>query len=1255
MNALPRRPQRRSPDPPPGSPYVGPQPFQKGHGKLFFGRDREIADIISLLSSRRAVLLHADSGAGKTSLLNAGLLSTAPPDEFVILPPARVRGRPADGRNQDVAAAGQESATNGNTYCHNYVEDLHAQIADSFPEHREALSRIQPGESLAAYADAVESVLLGENDRRTVVYIFDQFEELFTTNLTAWKERRGFFEQARKLLNPPATDNGSRHKEQTQRRLLLSMRSDFVAQVERFSYMLPERLNARYHLQRLKLRQAVEAVARPAAAAGRPFDKGAPEELARRLSEERVMTPDGTTEIIEGEFVEPVQLQVICERLWRSLPADADRITRELAEQYGDVEQGLTEYYELAVTDAVRETRVSEKQVRRWFNSKLITSGGFRSQAFVDVGREVVDGLPLRTADRLESAYHIVRSERRAGARWIEISHDRFVEPIRKSNQEFNSLRQQKLNHRTIAASFAAFVLVAATIIYTESDQVKVSALQREVTNVREFANRVEEFGSKIFVALGSGSLRDRAQSALEALAMQENVQSVGAAYTVLADLHQIRRILTPPSQMSTSRSALAVTPDGELLVGEWREGTWRGRGDTMVSYSGKIGVASDPLSWSRDGTLLAGLDNSGSPLVVNGADGGESRMDYGGGRISALAFDSTGRYLAGLHCPDAGKGTCTSTHEAMVWEVDSGKQMQRYEVPAMGDPRRVAVAWPEGVEAPWLAVSICVPRQVEPQKAPDTSGGDTAATATRSPQQSVASAREASQPICDEFIIRARGPEVSTSKNDGASAVPETRDDAVLRVWSRIDLRGEFSEIAFSIEPGAVNEASAVLYFIERRRDPAASRLHKVETSTSALVAAQSYPKTLITTLGGVRNFLQLDARRIAWIDSEEGIVIADTGQGAPLSTVVLQIDIEEAHETLDLDWGGISRPAFVRAAGEFLYRDARGYLLRNRQGNTRQLFSAPRRNDPVDNVILSSDGRYAFIYGVAGGSSRQDRALYDLTEGRLLATTMSEDALPASAPWAALLGESDRAAYAFLPGKSVLASITEEGAYSTWDLKTGEVTRTGRIALPEDVSIGEQYDFLILRSAPLGVLVGEDGALAVDLERLTAISLGTGINVAVASFDEDSRFAIGSQNGVAIWDTHEVLNILRTPISPRPPPTRVMDSASDIVVDLAVDTARRELLGALYNGAIQLWELDSGRRIGKPVAIGHSDLIGLAFDPVARRALAGHAETNNAAMITVDLSTAGLKTALCRVIVDSLPSDAAPAEICPSSPGAP
>src|ERR1700704_6621610 len=89
------------------NPYVGPASFSEKDRGRFFGRDEEARELSYLLIARPAVLLYAQSRAGKTSLLQAKVVPDLQDSgEMHVLPIARVSGpAPAEGGNIYVANA----------------------------------------------------------------------------------------------------------------------------------------------------------------------------------------------------------------------------------------------------------------------------------------------------------------------------------------------------------------------------------------------------------------------------------------------------------------------------------------------------------------------------------------------------------------------------------------------------------------------------------------------------------------------------------------------------------------------------------------------------------------------------------------------------------------------------------------------------------------------------------------------------------------------------------------------------------------------------------------------------------------------------------------------------------------------------------------------------------------------------------------------------------------------------------------------
>jgi WD40 repeat protein len=146
---------------------------------------------------------------------------------------------------------------------------------------------------------------------------------------------------------------------------------------------------------------------------------------------------------ILGPFVEPVQLQVVCHRLWENLPEQEDyAIQWEEVVEFGDIDRALTDFYESALNEAVQKTHVREQTLRRWFGQQLITP--MKTRGLAIRGPEETAGLPNAAVNVLEER-HLIRADVRAGARWYELAHDRLVDPIVQSNQAWEAARETPL------------------------------------------------------------------------------------------------------------------------------------------------------------------------------------------------------------------------------------------------------------------------------------------------------------------------------------------------------------------------------------------------------------------------------------------------------------------------------------------------------------------------------------------------------------------------------------------------------------------------------------------------------------------------------------------------------------------------------------------------------------------------------------------------------------------------------------------
>src|SRR6266568_3909671 len=385
-------------------PYVGPRPFKREDASFFFGRPRESNELLSLVISHSEVLLYAQSGAGKTSLINAKLLSLLEEDEALeVLPLATVRGPPSTVPQSQIA----------NIYVFNVLMTwAKGAVAP------EKLAKM----TLCEFLKQREQQIDNDGLPKPCVAILDQFEELFTSYRERWGQRRGFFEQVREALdaNP-------------QLRTLFAMREDYVAGIDRYARIMPEHFRVRFHLENLRETQALDAIKGPLTRGQyRHFAPGVAEKLVKELMKTQVETATGETESITDEFVEPIMLQVVCDRLWRDLKPEDTEITFDHLET-ANVEKALLSFYEDSIRDVAGKTHIAEPVLRSWFERKLVTPAGTRGMVFR--GEKETEGLRNDAVDALDRL-HLIRSELRGGSRWYELTHDRFIDSIRKSHEK---------------------------------------------------------------------------------------------------------------------------------------------------------------------------------------------------------------------------------------------------------------------------------------------------------------------------------------------------------------------------------------------------------------------------------------------------------------------------------------------------------------------------------------------------------------------------------------------------------------------------------------------------------------------------------------------------------------------------------------------------------------------------------------------------------------------------------------------------
>jgi tetratricopeptide (TPR) repeat protein len=402
-------------------PFPGPRPFASSESRLFKGRERESRDVRDLILSYQVVVLYAKSGTGKSSLVNAGLRPLLIEEGFEILPVIRVGGKIPPQIDQ---------AKVSNVFVFNAISACAGEPTDP-----------------ASLLDAKLGQYLGRTSQNPRILVLDQFEELFTTFPDRWRDREPFVLELQKLC-----------QSNKDLRLLLVIREDHLAELDAYADLLPGNLRIRYRLERLREEEALQAIVLPVNLAGYAFEKEVDKELVANLRTIHVQTENGTKEVT-GEFVEPVHLQVVCRNLWNNRPKETCLLTSADVKKFADVNESLAAFYVAAVRAAAAQTRVREGKIRFWVEEKLITAGGTRGLVYM--GSTSTEELPNEAVRVLEQE-HVISAESRAGALWYELTHDRFIGPIRASNRPWFVKRRRR---KYIALALAVALLLVGLSI----------------------------------------------------------------------------------------------------------------------------------------------------------------------------------------------------------------------------------------------------------------------------------------------------------------------------------------------------------------------------------------------------------------------------------------------------------------------------------------------------------------------------------------------------------------------------------------------------------------------------------------------------------------------------------------------------------------------------------------------------------------------------------------------------------------------
>jgi tetratricopeptide (TPR) repeat protein len=461
--------------------YPGLRPFQDSEidRLLFKGRAKESKKLLHLILSEKLVVMFAKSGMGKTSMLNAGIFNLLREQGFFPIP---IRLNDPERKILDII-----------------FEEIHTIASSTSVE-------VKRGALDGLWQYFKETEFWSTDDRLlTPVLVFDQFEEIFT--LYSDENRKPFLGELADLMRntiPKAIREGLPEKAQRftasspELRIVISIREDFLANLEEFAHAIPNILQTRFRMTALSLQQAKEAIEEPALLihedlATRRFTYTA-EALKAILNFLSKQTKEEKT--IESKGIEPFQLQLICDDVERRIFSRQARTSKDeniiVTEKELGGESGMQNILQGFYDRQIHQFHPARRRrVRKLCEKGLISATGRR----LSLDEEMIGSdYKVNSEVLLEMInYRLLRAEPRLGSTYYELCHDTLVTPIEKSYK-----RRLSRNRRITSFGIFLILLIAWFTVIWPNLKPKVPELEfqraEKLINEGQFSKAINKF-----------------------------------------------------------------------------------------------------------------------------------------------------------------------------------------------------------------------------------------------------------------------------------------------------------------------------------------------------------------------------------------------------------------------------------------------------------------------------------------------------------------------------------------------------------------------------------------------------------------------------------------------------------------------------------------------------------------------------------------------------------------------------------------
>jgi WD40 repeat protein len=1132
-----------------GCPYLGLLPYDEAHEPVFFGRERLTAELAGKLAQTGIVMVTGASGAGKTSLLQAGLR------------PALARGVQVPGS----AAWSCVSMIPGARPLTELARQLASLNGQDPAAIRQSLldapaeAHLLIGQLARAAADTAPGAVA--EDAARLVLIIDQFEQVFGGEDEA-RERTAFIEAVCTAATRPAG-----WRDEPPALVVIAVDGDYW-----------DRCTA--YPQLVQAMQDDQLVVRPMSEAGLNRAITGPAE-ASGLSVEPALTDavlDGLAGDAEATHVLPLLSQAMM-LIWEE--REGDRLTRQSCRSAGldggivravevsadAVYDGLADDQKPIARDVLRQmTALSDdrRPIRR-----SVTLGDLRAEhprnewPAVDAVLEAFAGRRLLVLGdgRAEIVHDMVLQAWPRLRGWLEEDQGSMI--LRGRLAEDTARWREKGKDSAYLYREAQFVAARQAARVWETDPGRYPALSPREADFLRASGRAANRGKRrrqalaglavvLVIAVLAGAIlavrsarttagrqaatdvsgrlaaqstaldaQDPITAALLAGAAWQIAPTAQARYSLLESLAQpVRGVLTAQSGVVT---ALAYAPHGGTLAAAYSDGTirlWDVSSHRLISTT-TWGAAALALAFTGGGKTLevADPDAIGAWNLTGGAKIATRQLT---GQIAggAVAFSPDGTTIA----TGGGDGNVRLWNAGTLQEIGAPMSSDLQPVDAVAfspDGTTVAAASSDGNVQLWdtgtqqevgtamLAGSAAVKSLAfSPDGNVLATGGEdgTARLWDTASQQEIGAGMPTGDPV-EALAFDAGGTMLATAETDGSTDLWDVASQSQAGASLAAAGSGAVSSLAFSPAAGGLATGSGTGTI--QLWDPA-----EFHQATGALAIGTPEPPRAAAA-GDASAALAAD-RVILAVNEGHGVVRLWNVRtrrpvGGPISSnhTVTGLALSPDGKTVAVAAGGLQ--LWATASGQPIGRPVPG-------------------SDPAGSVAFSPDGTLLAFIGADG-------------RARLWNTATQQQV---GAPMG-VGGSGTSGALAFGPGGTTLATVGANGTARLWSVAT---------------------------QRPIGA----------------PMTAGSGPGPAAAAFSPDGRtLATASGDGTTrLWDVatrHEIGSPMTADTQP--------------IYALAFSPDGTILATASGDGTTRLWDVATRQEIGSPMTADTQPIYALAFSP--------------------------------------------------------